>query len=103
MKVEIVKQKSPKPKFRKPKREQYVFLSRVLWDIPLGYIYSVSKAQYRNSTHIEFKKYLKHQYKGHFIVIEETKSRYVIKRVKCYEEREEEVHQEARRRQFYLP
>lgn len=100
MKVVVVKEK-PK-KRRKPKREQFIILSRILWDVPVGYIFPVSKSGFVNKTHIEFRKYIKHMYRGCFVLIKESKTQWIIKRVKD-EKGYAEADKADRRRRFYLP
>jgi hypothetical protein len=100
MKVAIVKAKEKKP--RKPKREQFIILSRVLWDVPVGYLVPVSKAGFVAKTHIEFRKYIKHMYRGCFILIKESKTQWILKRVKD-EKGYSEADKADRRRRFYLP
>jgi hypothetical protein len=100
MKVQIVKAKEKKR--RKPKREQFILLSRVLWDTPLGHLVSVNKASFVAKTYIEFRKYIKHMYRGCFALLKESKTHWILKRVK-----NEKVYSEKdkadRRRRFYLP
>jgi hypothetical protein len=100
MKVVIVREK-PK-KRRKPKREQFIVLSRFLWETPLGHIVPISKATFVSKTHIEFKKYIKHMYRGCFVLINESKTQWIVKRVKD-EKGYSEADKTDRRRRFYLP
>jgi hypothetical protein len=100
MKVVLVKEKQKK--WRKPKREQFIILSRILWDVPLGYLVPVSKATFVSKTYVEFKKYIKHMYRGCFILIKESKTQWILKRVKD-EKGYSEADKTDRRRRFYLP
>lgn len=100
MKVVVVKEK-PK-KRRKPKREQFIILSRVLWDVPVGYLVPISKAGFANKTYVEFRKYIKHMYRGCFVLINESKTQWILKRVKD-EKGYTEADKADRRRRFYLP
>jgi len=100
MKVAIVKAKEKKR--RKPKREQFIILSRILWDVPVGYLVPVSKATFVSKTHVEFRKYIKHMYRGCFILIKESKTQWILKRVKD-EKGYSEKDKADRRRRFYLP
>jgi len=101
MKVVLVKAEKEK-KRRRPRREQFIILSRVLWDVPVGHIVSISKSRFVANTHIEFRKYIKHMYRGCFVLIKEGKRLWIIKRIKDESQRAEE-NQANRRRRFYLP
>jgi hypothetical protein len=101
MKVVLVKAEKER-KRRKPKREQFIILSRVLWDVPLGHIVSINKSRFVANTHIEFRKYIKHMYRGCFILIKEGKRLWILKRIKD-ESKKSEENQANRRRRFYLP
>jgi hypothetical protein len=101
MKVIVVKPKKEKQP-RKPRREQFIIMSRKLWDIPIGHITTVAKAYYLSASCVEFRKYLKKMYRGSFTLIGESKKVWIIKRIKI-EEFFEDKDQEARRRRFYFP
>lgn len=100
MKVRIVGPKKEK-RPRKPKREEYIFRSRKLWETPLGHLAVIEKEQFVAFTHIEFRKYLRRMFKGCFIVITETKLSWIVKRV--YASKEVEENDTPRRRYYYLP
>ncbi len=100
MKVQIVKPKKEK-RPRKPKREEYIFRSRKLWETPLGHLAVIEKNKFVAYTHIEFKKYLRRMFRGCFALFAETKTTWIVKRIYATEEAKE--NNTARRRYYYLP
>jgi hypothetical protein len=100
MKVRIVKPKKEK-RPRKPKREEYIFRSRKLWETPVGHLAVIDKASFVAFTPMEFKKYLRRMFKGCFAVLTETKTTWIVKRV--YASKETQENDSPRRRYYYLP
>ena len=100
IKVTIVRPKKEKPP-RKPKREEYIFRSRMLWETPLGHLAIIDKKHFVSYTHIEFKKYLRRMFRGCFVLFAETKTTWIVKRTNATEKSKEI--DSPRRRYYYLP
>jgi hypothetical protein len=88
---------------RKPKREEYIFQSRRLWETPLGHLAVIGKKYFVSYTHIEFKKYLRRMFRGCFVLFAETKTTWIVKRAKEYAAEENQEVSSSRRRYYYLP
>jgi uncharacterized protein YnzC (UPF0291/DUF896 family) len=101
MKVTIARPKKEK-RPRKPKREEYIFRSRRLWETPLGHLAVLDKNKFVAYTHIEFKKYLRRMFRGCFTLLTETKTTWIVKRTK-YAPEETQENDSLRRRYYYLP
>lgn len=100
MKVTIARPKKEK-RPRKPKREEYIFQSRALWETPMGHLAVIGKKYFVAYTHIEFKKYLRRMFRGCFVLFAETKTTWIVKRTDATEESKEI--DSPRRRYYYLP
>ena len=101
MKVTIVRPKKEK-RPRKPKREEYIFHSRMLWDTPLGHLAVIQKSKFVAYTHIEFRKYLRRMFRRCFTLFAETKTTWIVKRTKYAPEETQEI-DSPRRRFYHLP
>ena len=101
MKVTISRPKKEK-RPRKPKREEYIFRSRTLWEVPLGHLFVIEKKHFVSYTYIEFKKYLRRMFRRCFTLFAETKTTWIVKRVK-YAPEETQEDDSPRRRYYYLP
>jgi hypothetical protein len=101
MKVTIVRPKKEK-RPRKPKREEYIFRSRKLWETPLGHLAVIEKQYFVAYTHIEFKKYLRRMFRKCFTLFAETKTTWIVKRTK-YAPEEAQENDTPRRRFYHLP
>ena len=102
MKVTIARPKKEK-RPRKPKREEYIFQSRKLWEVPLGHLFVIEKKHFVSYTYIEFKKYLRRMFRRCFTLFAETKTTWIVKRVKEYAAEESQEVDSPRRRYYYLP
>jgi hypothetical protein len=100
MKV-IIKSPKKEKRPRKPKREEYIFRSRKLWETPLGHLAVIQKEQFVAFTHIEFKKYLRRMFRGCFTLFAQTKTTWIVKRI--YASKETQENDTPRRRYYYLP
>lgn len=67
-------------KYANLKRTEYIIGSRKAWQIKPGHITMINKALVANATPLHFKTYLRKAYKGEFLLIDETKFYWIIKR-----------------------
>ena len=105
MKVVIVPKGKGEKKYRKPKREEYVIMSRKLWETKPGHLAVIEKGYLANATPLEIKKYLKKMYRGCFVLIAESRTQWIVRRVEHSVNGAEEIqeNEESRRRYYYLP
>lgn len=105
MKVVIVPKGKGERKYRKPKREEYVIMSRKLWETKPGHLAVIEKGYMAKATPLEVRKYLKKMYRGCFVLIAESRTQWIVRRVEHLVNGAEEVQEnpESRRRFYYLP
>jgi hypothetical protein len=105
MKVVIIPKGKGEKKPPKPRREEYVVMSRKLWETKPGHLAIIEKKYFAYATHIEIKKYLKKMYRGCFVLIAESKTQWIVRRVEHKVNGAEEIqeNEESRRRYYYLP
>jgi pyruvate kinase len=53
-----------------------------LYQLEVGHIYPIRKAYFRSQTYMDIKQYLSRVYEGEFVLLDETKVQYIVKRVK---------------------
>lgn len=105
MKVVIIPKGKGEKKLPKPKREEYVIMSRRLWETKPGHLGVIEKKYFAMATHLEIRKYLKKMYKGCFVLVAESKSQWIVRRVEHSVNGAEEIQKnpQSRRRYYYLP
>lgn len=102
MKV-VLKKKKTTPG-RRPHKQLSKVMATKLIDVEVGHIYPIRKAYFRTQTYMDIRQYLSRVYEGEFVLIDETRHQYIVKRVKrAYETTDTSKEVLNKHWRFYIP